>query len=619
MRVADYIADFLAERGITDVFSVVGGGAMHLNDALGHKDGLRVTYNHHEQASAIAAESYARMTGRIAAVCVTTGPGGTNAITGVLGGYLDSIPMLVISGQVKFTTTVSCCPEIPLRQLGDQEWRIVDTVSEMTKYAVMVTDPNRISYHLEKALWSATHGRPGPAWLDVPLNVQAAPIGPDGLVHFDPTHDSVGEGGDGICAIPENEVVGAVSDEIIDRFMVLVRESKRPAIIVGDIVRTLCCYDDFLAAVEKLQIPVTTAWNAHDLMTDDHPLYAGRQGTAGTRGGNFVVQSADLVISLASRLSTRQVSFNWENFAKGATLVYVDVDEAELRKPTLSVDFPIHADIRDFLSKLNARDERFGPGDYAPGWVEWCHDINRRYPVCLSQYREVDSPINMYVFFDELSRLLPEGSKVVCGNGAPCMAGFQSFHIKRGTRLYHNSGVAAMGWGLPASIGASRSLGGERVVCLTGDGSIMMNLQELETLSYNNLDIKIFLINNNGYQSIRITQTNVFDANFCGIDPATGVGMPSWERVAYAFGIPFTRADSVAALPAVIDEFLSVPGPGMCEVVCGTDQFWSPKLGAKSLPDGSMVSPSLEDMSPFLTPGEMDAARFKESVAFCEL
>lgn len=612
MRVADYIAEFLLEHNITDVFSVVGGGAMHLNDAFGHKTGLRITYNHHEQACAIAAESYARMTGRIAAVCVTTGPGGTNAITGVLGGYLDSIPMLIISGQVKFSTTVASCPDLPLRQLGDQEWRIVDTVREMTKYAIMVTDPKRIAYHLEKALWSATTGRPGPAWIDVPLNVQAAPIEVEQLLHFDPERDAKSEGGDGICAMPHNEVVEPVSNETIDEFMALVKAAKRPAIIAGDIIRTLDCYDEFMLAIEKLQVPVTTAWNAHDLMPDKHPLFAGRQGTAGTRGGNFVVQSADLVISLASRLNTRQVSFNWENFAKNAKLVYIDIDDAELQKPTLSVDYPIHADIRDFLCKLNAREESFTPADNAPGWNEWCHTINKRYPVCLPEYRTVNSPINMYVFFDELSSHLPENSKVVCGNGAPCMAGFQSFHIKRGTRLYHNSGVAAMGWGLPASIGASRALDGERIICLTGDGSIMMNLQELETVAFNNLDIKLFLINNNGYQSIRITQTNMFDSNYCGIDPSTGVGMPVWEKVAAAFGIAFMRTNSLDTLTSTIEEFLAKPGPGMCEIVCGTDQFWAPKLGAKTLPDGTMVSPSLEDMSPFLPSAEMEAARFVE-------
>lgn len=612
MRVADYVASFMVDNGITDVFSVVGGGAMHLNDALGHKDGLNVTYNHHEQASAIAAESYARMSGRVAAVCVTTGPGGTNAITGVLGAYLDSIPMLVISGQVKFSTTVASCPEIPLRQLGDQEWRIVDTVREMTKYAVMVTDPSRIAYTLEKALWSAKSGRPGPVWIDVPLNVQAAHIEPNTLLHFDSAHDSVAEGGDGIVGLPRNEIVDPVSERTMDKFLELVRDARRPAIIAGDIVRTLDCYDQFMAAVEKLQVPVTTAWNAHDLMPDDHPLYAGRQGTAGTRGGNLVVQGADLVISLASRLSTRQVSFNWENFAKDAKLVYIDVDEAELRKPTLSVDFPIHADIRDFLSKLNARSEYFTAEDNASGWNEWAHEINLRFPVCLPEYREVDTPVNMYAFFDELSQRLPVGAKVVCGNGAPCMAGFQSFHIKEGTRLYHNSGVAAMGWGLPASIGAACALSGERVICLTGDGSIMMNLQELETLAFNDLDIKVFLINNNGYQSIRITQTNIFNANFCGIDPSTGVGMPVWRQVAAAFDIPFMSVDSLSAIPKVIEEFLDVPGPGICEVVCGTDQFWAPKLGARTLPDGTMVSPPLEDMSPFLSDEEMRAARFHE-------
>lgn len=603
MRVADYMAQFLVDHGITDMFSVVGGGAMHLNDAFGHKEGLHVTYNHHEQACAIAAESYARMTGRIAGVCVTTGPGGTNAITGVLGGWLDSIPMLVVSGQVKFSTTVACCPELGLRQLGDQEYYIVESVRPMTKYAVMVTEPERIAYHLEKALYAAMNGRPGPSWLDVPLNVQGADIDPDKLLHFDPDHDSVDEGGDGIPALKAQEIVGPVSDEVMDAFVKMLQEAERPVVIAGDIVRTVGCYEAFRAAIAKMQVPVVTAWNAHDLMCDDDPLYAGRQGTAGTRGGNFAVQNADLVVSLASRLSIRQVSYNWENFAKNAKLVYIDIDEAELKKPTLSVDFPIHADIRDFLKAFNSRDDVFPDRSE---WTAWCHGVNDKYPACLPEYRDQETPVNMYAFFDESSRRLPEGQKIVCGNGAPCMAGFQTIHIKEGTRLYHNSGVAAMGWGLPASIGAAVALDGERVVCYTGDGSIMMNLQELETVVYNNLHIKVFLINNDGYHSIRITQTNLFEANFAGVDPESGVGMPVWEKVAAAFDVPFMRIDSTVGMGEKIDEFLSQPGCGLCEVVCGTDQFWAPKLSAKRLPDGSMVSPSLEDMAPFLPAEELE-------------
>lgn len=608
MRAADYMAQFLVEHGINDVFCVVGGGAMHLDDAFGHKKGLHVTYNHHEQACAIAAESYARMTGRVAAVCVTTGPGGSNAITGVLGGWVDSIPMLVISGQVKFSTTIASVPELHLRQLGDQEYNIVDSVRPMTKYATMVTDPNKVAYHLEKALWCATHGRPGPSWLDVPLNIQAAPIDLSTQVHFDPENDA--EFGDGLPALPAQEIVRPVSDAEMDHFIDLVESSKRPVIIPGDIIRTLDIYDEFRAAVDKLQIPVITPWNGHDLMCDDDPLYAGRQGTAGTRGGNFVVQSADLVISLASRLNIRQVSYNWENFAPDATLVYVDIDEAELMKPTLSVDFPIHADIRDFLAKLNARPEAFSAADRA-SWISWCHAINEKYPACLPEYRETRSPINMYVFFDELSRRLPAGQKIVSGNGSPCMAGFQSIHIKEGTRLYHNSGIAPMGWGLPAAVGAAIALRGESIVCLEGDGSIMMNLQELETVAYNDLNVKVFVINNNGYHSIRITQTNIFDANFAGVDPDSGVGFPNWEKVADAFGFPFLRLESLDDLDKSLDRFLARDGFGFCEVVCGIDQFWAPKLGARTLPDGTMVSPSLEDMSPFLSREELEEDRFQ--------
>jgi acetolactate synthase-1/2/3 large subunit len=594
VRVADYVAQFLVDNDITDAFSVVGGGAMHLNDALGHKEGLHVTYNHHEQACAIAAEGYARLTQRVAAVCVTTGPGGTNAITGVMGGWLDSIPMFVLSGQVKFTTTIAST-DVPLRQLGDQEYNILDSVRPMTKYSVMVTDPSTIAYHLEKALYVATHGRPGPVWLDIPLNVQAAPI--EGLTfsHFNPDEEDV---------LLDQESVKPVSREQIGKVVELVRAANAPVILAGAGIRTGRAYDEFLEAIDALQIPVCTAWNAHDLLPDDHPLYVGRPGTVGTRGGNFVIQNADLVISLACRMNIRQVSYNWENFAKNAKLVAVDIDSAELEKPTLSIDMPIHANIKDFLSELITLAPGSSLGEHA-GWLAWCKAVDAKYPACLPEYRGEKTPVNIYVLMDELSKALPGGMVTVASNGAACVCGFQGMHVKKGQRLFTNSGCAAMGYGLPASVGAAIARKGEPVLCLEGDGSLMMNLQELETVSYNSLNLKLVILNNDGYQSIRQTQTNTFNSNYCGIDQDSGVGFPKWERIASAFEIPFVRIDSLDNLDGGIDMLLTTDGPVVCEAVVGKEQAFAPKLGARKLPDGSMVSPSLEDMSPFLSRDEL--------------
>lgn len=608
VRVADYLAGRLVEEGISDCFSVTGGGAMHLNDAFGHRQGLKVTYNHHEQACAIAAESYARLTQRVAAVCVTSGPGGTNALTGVLGGWLDSIPMLIFSGQVKFSTTI-VSTDVPLRQLGDQEFNIVDAVRPMTKYCAMVTDPLRAAYHFEKALYVATHGRPGPCWLDIPLNVQAAIVDTDELIHFDPDHDDLGSG---VEPLKAQERVDSVDDDVVSRVFEAIRASKAPVILAGGGIRTAKAYDEFLRAVECLGVPVCTAWNAHDLLPDDHALYAGRPGTVGTRGGNFVLQNADLLISLACRMNIRQISYNWENFAPKAYKIAVDIDSAELAKPTLSIDLPVHADVRDFLNAVIRCGDRVDPEEHAD-WLAWCKDVNGRFPATLPAVDSPSAPLNPYRFVDMLSDCVPEGWSVVASNGSACVIGFQAWQVKRGQRLYTNSGCASMGYGLPAALGAAVARRGEPVVCLEGDGSLMMNLQELETVAYNKLNVKLVIINNDGYHSIRQTQTNTFNANFTGVDEKSGVGFPSWEGIAGAFGLPYFRVDGSGAIEPTIDAFLGAEGPVVLEAVVDTGQFFEPKLGAKRLPDGSMVSPSLEDMSPFISDEEMHEV--KESLA----
>ena len=589
IKVADFIAEFLAQKGVSDVFTITGGGAMHLNDALGHNQNLHCTYNHHEQACAIAAEGYARLTGKIAAVCVTSGPGGTNALTGILGGWLDSIPMFIISGQVKFSTTIKST-EIPLRQLGDQEYNITDSVKYMTKYAVMVIDPLEIKYHLEKAFYIATHGRPGPVWLDIPLNIQGATIETDELKPYSDEDD--------------NEVPPPPTNDIISQVIEKIKNARKPVILAGTGIRLSGGYDEFLKVIDKLNIPVVTAWNAHDVLWDEHPLYCGRPGTVGTRGGNIVLQNSDLLISLGCRMNIRQISYNWDNFAKNAYLIAVDIDKNELKKPTLSIDLPIHADVKTFIEKLLKADYT-NQNKKHQEWLKWCKNIDAKYPSVLPEYYNKNSPVNPYVFMKELSKCLSDGDVTVASNGSACVVSFQAMEVKKNQRLFTNSGCASMGYGLPAALGCAVALKGKRVICLEGDGSIQMNLQELQTIVHNNLNIKIFWLNNNGYHSIRQTQTNIFNSNFCGVCSDNGVSFPSAEKIALAYGIYYSKVDNLNSMGKTIEKILKTDYPVICEVILDEKQFFQPKLSSKSLPDGSIVSPSLEEMYPFLPDEEM--------------
>ncbi len=586
-KVAEYIADFLVAHGVTHNFTVTGGGAMHLNDALGHKEGLESIYNHHEQACAIAAEAYARLSGRVASICVTSGPGGTNAITGVLGGWLDSIPMFIISGQVKRETT-TWSTNVPLRQLGDQEFQIVDCVKTMTKYAYMVTDPDSIRYHLEKAWWLCQNGRGGPVWLDIPLDVQAAVVETEKLCSFDTAELSAGE-----CP-----VYNPSDSQII---LSKIAEAERPVVFAGTGIRLSGAYDEFLRLIEKLNIPVVTAWNAHDLLWDEHPLFCGRPGTVGTRGGNFVVQNSDLLLVLGCRLNIRQISYNYKEFAPYAYKIVVDIDRAELEKPTVHVDFPVWANVADVMHDLNLQIEAQGLITGKPEWLDWARNINGRYPATLPEYYNNKTPINPYVFMSKLSEALDEGDKIICGNGSACVISFQALKLKKGQRLFTNSGCAAMGYGFPAAIGADVASGNEITICLDGDGSFMMNMQELQTVVYNHLNIKLFILNNNGYHSIRQTQTNLFkDRPLVGVCDGNGLSFPDFERIAYGFNLPYRRIDDAEHILDVIREIKAVEGPVLCEVILDETQNFAPKLSSKVLPDGRIVSPEIDDMFPFL-------------------
>lgn len=601
VRLADYVADFLVKHGVTDVFSVVGGGAMHLNDALGHNKGLKVTYNHHEQACAIAAEAYARLDNRIAAVCVTTGPGGTNALTGVVGGWLDSIPMFIISGQVRYDTTARYAlqyTESSLRSMGDQEYDIVKSVAPMTKYAVMIEDPKQIRYALEKGWHLAVTGRPGPVWIDIPVNYQGGFIETDELEGYDPSGDDA-------------KLPPAVGDEIIRTVLDEIRNAKRPVFYAGYGIRLSGGYEAFRQAAEKLNIPVVTYWNAVDLIEDESPLYCGRAGNMGDRPGNFAIQNADLILAVGTRISIRQVGYNWKTWARAAKVIMVDIDKAELRKPTIHVEMPVWADAKDFLEKLNEAAEL--PVHEGGAWLETCQRWKRDYPVVLPRHwEEKGQTVNVYAFIRYLSSHLPENSLTAVSNGACCVVGNQAYVIQKGSRMANNNAIASMGYGLPAAIGTCIGGGRETTICLEGDGSIMMNLQELQTILTNKLPIKVFLINNNGYHSIRITQTNLFSEHCkVGIGPESeDLSFPEFRKIAEAFGYRYYSAHSNEEMKRVVNEVLEIEGPVFCEIFTDTEQVWEPKSSTKRLPDGTLVSPPLEDLAPFLPREELEKNMF---------
>ena len=602
IRLADYVADFLVQHGVTDAFSVVGGGAMHLNDALGHKKGLRVTYNHHEQACAIAAEAYARLDNKIAAVCVTTGPGGTNALTGVVGGWLDSIPMFIISGQVRYDTTARYAlqyTETPLRAMGDQEYDIVKSVEPMTKYATMIEDPKQIRYALEKAWHLATTGRPGPVWIDIPVNFQGGYIETDELEGYNPSED-------------DSLLPPSVDELVIDKVLEKIAKAKRPVLHAGYGIRLSGGYDAFRRVADKLNIPVVTYWNAIDLIEDEHPLYVGRAGNMGDRPGNWAIQNADLVVAIGTRISIRQVGYNWKTWAREAEVIMVDVDQAELKKPTLHVDMPIWADAKDFLEKMD-KAITDTPIYFGEEWLTACQRWKKNYPVVQPrQWEENGTTANVYAFVKYMSSRLPENSLTAVSNGACCVVGHQAYEIKKGSRFANNSAIASMGYGLPAAIGTC--IGGNRMqtICLEGDGSIMMNLQELQTILTNKLPIKIFMINNSGYHSIRITQSNLFsEPSKVGIGEESGdLSFPDFKKISEAFGYPYYSACSNKEMKEVVDKVLSLDGPVFCEIFTDTEQRWEPKSSTKRLEDGTLVSAPLEDLAPFLPREELKEIMF---------
>lgn len=590
IKISDFIFQYLVEKyNIHHCFLVSGGGAMHLNDSIGHTKGLKYICNHHEQASAIAGEGYYRACGHLAVTCVTTGPGGTNAITGVLGQYLDSIPGLYISGQIKTSTYKHTYPYLNLRQLGDQEADIVSMVTPITKYAKTIYNPLDVKYELDKAIAIALDGRPGPVWLDVPLDVQGAMVDETQFKEFDPVLEII------------DPVKHSLVDEQIKQLIEKIKTAKSPVIYVGNGVRLAKREQEFIILAEKLNIPVVTAISGSDIIWHDHPLCFGKPGICGDRIGNIMVQNSDLLIVLGTRLSIRQVSYAYDLLAPKAYKVMVDIDLAEMQKPTLNIDMPIHVNLSEFIDKML---EVLANVDELPkfnNWREWGRTIESKIPTLFDDNPDSEGYANSYKFADELFKQLHDGDVVVTGNGTAYTCTYQAMQVNKGVRVFANQGCAAMGYGLPAAIGACVSNEGGKTICVTGDGSIQMNLQELQTLVTYKLPLKLFVLENESYLAIKTTQKAFFKGNFTGSNPASGVVCPDLKRIAEAYGIPFVRVSSNEALESTINDVLNADGTMICEVKMHPEQTLFPKSASfMDKETGNMTSAPLEKMAPFM-------------------
>lgn len=582
---------FVAEQKVKHIFMLSGGGAMHLVDSAGKCPGLEFVCNLHEQACAICAEAYSQYSGNLGVALVTTGPGGTNALTGVAGAWLDSTPMIVFSGQVK---RVDLATGRGLRQMGPQEIDIISIVKPITKYAVTVDDPNDIRYHLEKALYLAKNGRSGPVWLDIPLDVQSAMVDEKKLRKFSPK---------------EKPQLNHALRQKIAKAIELINQARRPVILVGNGVRLAGAFDDFRKLADFLDIPVLTTWKAIDFLAENHRLYAGRPGIIGQRGANFTQQNSDCIVMLGARMDLLQLAFDHKHFAREAKKIMVDIDPNEIKKMATKIDLPICADAGLVIRELLRAKKKIKSQDRLP-WINRCKEWNKKYPVILPQYWEEKDIVNIYVLIDVLSDILTKDDVVVPGSSGQCSEVFmQSFRVKEGQRILNTPGLGAMGFGLPASIGACLASGKRRTTCINGDGGFQLNIQELETVCRLNLPIKYFILNNHGYASIKATQKNNFAGHYVACDASSGLTLPDIVKVAGAYGIKTARIGNHADIREKVKEVLEMSGPVICDVRVSIDQVVAPKVISKLNPDGTVVQKSMEDMWPFL-----DREEFKKNM-----
>ncbi len=591
MRVADYIIEFLEKQGVDHIFTVAGGGAIFLCDALGTAKKIKYVACHHEQSATMASEAYARVTKGLGVALVTSGPGGTNAITGVAGCWLDHVPHLTISGQVFLGQTMGKYPG--LRTLGVQELNVVDIVRPITKYAVMVEDANEIRYHLEKAVYLAMHGRPGPAWIDIPADIQNANIDPSSLNGFDEKE----------CEVPLDHNLKINVAHVVK----LLKSARRPLVHVGQGVRIAGAEQEFFKLVESLQIPYVTARNANDLGPDDHDLFAGRPGTYAQRGANFAVQTSDLYLAIGTRLSLAQTGYNAKDYARNAKLIMVDIDQAELDKDTVKIHLKIQADAKLFLNELNRQllQERLDHQNWSQ-WLVQCQLWRQKYPVVLPEYQDQTGSINSYYFIDNLSEILTPDDAVVTDMGFAFQNTHQAFRVKQGQRLFTNCGLASMGWGLPAAIGASFAREKKRTVCIAGDGGVLMTIQEMATVMHHHLPIKLFVLNNGGYATIKQTQELGFDSRLMGSNEDSGLSFPDFMKIAEAHRFKGVRLESHRDLRKRLEEIMSHEGPVLCEIIMDPDQMQAPKAVNRRNADGTMKQTPLEDSYPFLDQKEIE-------------
>ena len=570
MKLSDYVIKFLRDTyNVDTVFTLCGAGCMHLLDSLGNAEGVNFIANHHEQASALAAEGYARMNNKLGVCLLTSGPGGTNALTGTLCSWLDSIPVLNLSGQVNRPMSTNFTG-LPLRQLGDQEFNIVETVKTMTKYAVQVNDPLRIRYELEKACYLATSGRPGPVWVDIPLDVQTVQINPEELEGFD---------------IPEPL---KIDSELIDRVVEAINSAQKPLFVLGNGIRLSGGVNELFALLEKTQIPVITAVNGNDLVNESYRSYYGRFGTHAQMCANKLLNECDLMLSIGSRLYVRQIGYNFKNFAKNAKRIVVDIDAAELDKPTIFPDIKVHADAKEFLKELNSKN--ITPA--SSSWLQHCDTFKA--PVVLDRHRNMKDVASVYALVEKLNNHIPSDYHIVTSDGSANVVTMQVSKLKDGQRLITNTGGAPLGYGLPCAVGAATH---HNILCMEGDGSLHLNVHELQTVRHNNLPLKILLINNDGYLSMKITQNIFFNGRLVAADKNSGVTFPDYEKVADVYNLPFIRVYNNDEIDEKLQQFFQIDGPAICEVMTHPNEVHEPKVIARLDENGNFIPGLLENIS----------------------